>query len=161
MLEANYRSHRELLKIPSKMFYNDRLTENADRSVTHSLLKWDMLPQRKHTRAVHQQAQLFHAPSDMVDIIRTSELTVPPVPIGLPLLQLPPSSPTGSLQHKLLDKFMYARFHIHNTPTALALVDPPRAPACRPLLCQICPLQAVFQLLHLHHDCVDFFTGTA
>ena len=31
MLEANYRSHRELLKIPSKMFYNNRLTENADR----------------------------------------------------------------------------------------------------------------------------------
>ena len=46
MLEANYRSHHELLKVPSELFYDGRLEERADRSATHSLLAWEGLPTR-------------------------------------------------------------------------------------------------------------------
>ena len=43
MLEDNYRSHEELLQVPSELFYSGRLAEKADRGVTHSMLAWEGL----------------------------------------------------------------------------------------------------------------------
>uniref|UniRef100_A0A7S2F4L8 RNA helicase n=1 Tax=Octactis speculum TaxID=3111310 RepID=A0A7S2F4L8_9STRA len=43
MLEANYRSHPDLIKLPSELFYDGRLEVHAHESLTHSLLRWDML----------------------------------------------------------------------------------------------------------------------
>lgn len=47
MLEDNYRAHADLLTIPSRLFYHGKLKERGDRSVTHSLLAWERLPQER------------------------------------------------------------------------------------------------------------------
>lgn len=46
MLVRNYRSHPALLKLPNKMFYNGELQACGDQMWTHSLAKWEHLPQK-------------------------------------------------------------------------------------------------------------------
>ncbi|KAJ3022945.1 hypothetical protein HKX48_004856 [Thoreauomyces humboldtii] len=45
-LSANYRSHPDMLTVPSRLFYDDRLRAVAGRSTTHAVLDsgWDGLP---------------------------------------------------------------------------------------------------------------------
>ena len=43
----NYRSHRSILAVPSRLFYEDTLVECAHKSVINSLCKWEMLPQEE------------------------------------------------------------------------------------------------------------------
>jgi hypothetical protein len=43
MLEENYRSHKAIIKIPSDLFYESKLT-SADTDAKTSLCQWDALP---------------------------------------------------------------------------------------------------------------------
>ncbi|XP_010014147.1 PREDICTED: putative helicase Mov10l1, partial [Nestor notabilis] len=45
-LTKNYRSHRALLALPSKLFYHKELEVCADTSVVNSLLRWGKLPRK-------------------------------------------------------------------------------------------------------------------
>ena len=39
-LTSNYRSHQDLLALPSSMFYQGTLLAAADKAITHSLATW-------------------------------------------------------------------------------------------------------------------------
>ena len=43
----NFRSHPKLLHLPSKLFYDNELKPKADEFVTHSMLNWSELPNKK------------------------------------------------------------------------------------------------------------------
>jgi hypothetical protein len=45
-LTENYRSHRVLLEVPSRLFYSGSLIERADRQLVDSLTDWEGLPSR-------------------------------------------------------------------------------------------------------------------
>jgi hypothetical protein len=45
-LTENYRSHRVLLEVPSRLFYSGSLIERADRQLVDSLTDWEGLPRR-------------------------------------------------------------------------------------------------------------------
>ncbi|XP_059152220.1 RNA helicase Mov10l1-like [Physella acuta] len=44
MLVNNYRSHPDILALPSRLFYYNQLEPFADPSLTHTLAKWKLLP---------------------------------------------------------------------------------------------------------------------
>jgi len=44
LLRKNYRSHRHMLQIPSKLFYNGVLEAHANEDQVNSLLSWSRLP---------------------------------------------------------------------------------------------------------------------
>eukprot|EP01119_Soliformovum_irregulare_P014645 TRINITY_DN4012_c0_g1_i1.p1 TRINITY_DN4012_c0_g1~~TRINITY_DN4012_c0_g1_i1.p1 ORF type:complete len:993 (-),score=355.42 TRINITY_DN4012_c0_g1_i1:67-3045(-) len=46
-LVENYRSHSQILKIPSDLFYNSELIASGDEMLTNMFLGWDHLPNRK------------------------------------------------------------------------------------------------------------------
>ncbi|XP_053377782.1 RNA helicase Mov10l1-like [Mercenaria mercenaria] len=43
-LVDNYRSHRNILSLPSKLFYHNELKEQADSGLTHTFSQWKELP---------------------------------------------------------------------------------------------------------------------
>ena len=43
-LLANYRSHKKLIELPSRLFYNSELYEKGDRAMIDSMLNWERLP---------------------------------------------------------------------------------------------------------------------
>lgn len=43
-LTRNFRSHEAILKFPNEKFYRGELTCEADKALTHSLLRWERLP---------------------------------------------------------------------------------------------------------------------
>ncbi|KAL4226058.1 hypothetical protein ACF0H5_014046 [Mactra antiquata] len=43
-LVDNYRSHKDILSLPSRLFYNDELIVKADPRLTHTFCKWNGLP---------------------------------------------------------------------------------------------------------------------
>jgi len=45
-LVRNYRSHPAILKLPNEMFYDNDLQSCGDRMMTHSLAKWEHLPNK-------------------------------------------------------------------------------------------------------------------
>lgn len=44
LLVRNYRSHPAILKLPNEMFYHNKLIPSGDRLTTHSMSKWEHLP---------------------------------------------------------------------------------------------------------------------
>ena len=44
LLVRNYRSHPSILKLPNEMFYDSKLIPCGDRMTTHSMTKWEHLP---------------------------------------------------------------------------------------------------------------------
>lgn len=46
-LRESYRAHQAILDSYSRLFYFGRLTSSAPREITHSLLGWDLLPNRE------------------------------------------------------------------------------------------------------------------
>jgi helicase MOV-10 len=46
LLVRNYRSHPAILKLPNEMFYENKLIACGDRMMTHSMTKWEHLPNR-------------------------------------------------------------------------------------------------------------------
>lgn len=46
-LVRNYRSHPKLLELPSQLFYQGELKACASPEITHTLLHWDKLPNKK------------------------------------------------------------------------------------------------------------------
>ena len=44
LLVRNYRSHPAILKLPNEMFYKNKLLTCGDRLTTHSMVKWEHLP---------------------------------------------------------------------------------------------------------------------
>jgi helicase MOV-10 len=45
-LVRNYRSHRQLLQLPSQLFYQGELQACASPDITDTLLHWDKLPNK-------------------------------------------------------------------------------------------------------------------
>jgi len=43
-LVRNYRSHPDILALPSKLFYDNELVPLGDELITHSFSKWEHLP---------------------------------------------------------------------------------------------------------------------
>lgn len=66
LLVNNYRSHPHILKLPNEMFYRDQLVPMGDVFTTHSMARWEHLPQKGFP-------MLFHA----VDGENTREGTSP------------------------------------------------------------------------------------
>lgn len=52
-LVRNYRSHSELLHLPSELFYQGELQACASPEITHTLLHWDKLPNNKCAQGLH------------------------------------------------------------------------------------------------------------
>lgn len=45
-LLRNFRSHPDILKVPNEMFYGSKLQASANEMISHSLLRWEELPQK-------------------------------------------------------------------------------------------------------------------
>lgn len=52
-LYKNYRSHKSILEIPSKLFYDGLLEECGDRQTLDRLSQWNLLPSSKGTGGTH------------------------------------------------------------------------------------------------------------
>jgi helicase MOV-10 len=52
-LLRNYRSHKELIKLPNKLFYENELIPAADIFVANTLATWEYLPQKKFPLVFH------------------------------------------------------------------------------------------------------------
>jgi superfamily I DNA and/or RNA helicase len=46
LLKRNYRSHPSILKLPNEMFYHNQLVACGDKMTTHSMAKWEHLPNK-------------------------------------------------------------------------------------------------------------------
>lgn len=53
MLTRNYRAHPELIKLPSRLFYFDKLTAHADAFRTNIFIGWDELPNKHYPMVFH------------------------------------------------------------------------------------------------------------
>jgi hypothetical protein len=72
-LTENYRSHRVLLEVPSRLFYSGSLIERADRQLVDSLTDWEGLPNRFDNR--------FDANSSMSNRKKTAVESKDPFPL--------------------------------------------------------------------------------
>lgn len=45
-LLRNFRSHPDILKVPNEMFYSSELQASANEMISHSMLRWEELPQK-------------------------------------------------------------------------------------------------------------------
>ncbi len=52
-LVKHFRSHPDILRFPNQQFYNDELQPCADGAITHSLLKYERLPNKKFPLIFH------------------------------------------------------------------------------------------------------------
>jgi helicase MOV-10 len=52
-LQRNYRSHPDLIKVPSQLFYDDELEAHSNHSTTHKLLSFESLPNKEFPMIIH------------------------------------------------------------------------------------------------------------
>ncbi|XP_042346930.1 putative helicase mov-10-B.2 [Plectropomus leopardus] len=75
-LLRNYRSHRSILKIPNKLFYNGELQPYADKAAVNTYRKWEHLPKKGFPLIFHGVAGTDERDANSPSVYNMAEVEV-------------------------------------------------------------------------------------